>query len=237
MNLFGKVIHQAQKNTGDEILKTSLVNARLKKGATIKMKLSEIKREQIIKAATGEFLKQGFQNCSIDTIAQNAEVSKRTVYNHFNSKEELFLSILDHLGEDDHPEFEQDFSSGQPIDDQLLGIARIEIDILQSKDVQQYQRILLGELMRSDEMVQIFESKRPSCHEGFIVWLEKTIADGKLSVTDTELASEQFFGLLKTHAFWPTLFNKQMLDDRSKEQAARSTVTMFLNTYKTEIQP
>ncbi|CAA6810084.1 MAG: TetR family transcriptional regulator [uncultured Thiotrichaceae bacterium] len=197
------------------------------------MKLSEIKREQIIKAATREFLKQGFQNCSMDTIAQNAEVSKRTVYNHFNSKEELFLSILEHLSADDHPVFDQDFSSDQSIEDQLLEIARIEIDILQSKDVQQYARILLGELMRSDEMVQLFESKRPSCHEGFIVWLDKSIAEGQLSVTNNELASEQFFGLLKTHAFWPTLFNKQVLDSESKEQAASSTVTLFMNTYKT----
>lgn len=196
------------------------------------MKLSEIKREQIIKAATREFLKQGFQNCSMDTIAHNAEVSKRTVYNHFNSKEELFVSILAHLSEGDHPVFDQDFSSDQSIEDQLLEIARIEVDILQSKDVQQYARILLGELIRSDDMVQLFESKRPSCHAGFIIWLEKTIAEGKLAVADSELASEQFFGLLKTHAFWPTLFNKQLLDTESKEQAARSTVTMFLNTYK-----
>ena len=93
------------------------------------MALSEIKRKQIIKAATSEFLKQGFQGCGMDRIAQCANVSKRTIYNHFTSKEELFLSILEHLGTDEHPVFDHEFSTQQPIEQQLIEIARIEVEI------------------------------------------------------------------------------------------------------------
>lgn len=196
------------------------------------MTLSEIKREQIIKAATSKFLKQGFQNCSMDNIAHCAEVSKRTVYNHFSSKEELFLSILEYLGTDEHPVFDHDFSLDHSIEQQLTEIAQIEVDILQSDEVQQYARILLGELIRSDEMVKLFENQRPSCHDGFVIWLEKAVAHGSLTVLDTEFAAEQFFGLLKGHAFWPMLFRNQVLDAESKEHVVTSTVTMFLKTYK-----
>lgn len=198
------------------------------------MALSEKKRKQIIKAATTEFLKQGFQGCSMDGIAQSAHVSKRTVYNHFSSKEELFLSIIEHLGTDDHPVFDHEFSIEQPIDEQLIEIARIEVEILQSKEVQQFARILLGELVRSDEMVKLFESKRPSCHGDFINWLEGPIAKGALSIVDREFAAEQFFGLLESHAFWPLLFRNQLIDDGRREHVVTSTVNMFLDTYRSK---
>ena len=198
------------------------------------MTLSEKKREQIIKAATIEFLKQGFQGCSMDNIAQCAEVSKRTVYNHFSSKEELFISILEYLNTEEHPVFDQDFSLAQSIEQQLTEIAHIEVDILQSEEVQQYARILMGELIRSDEMVKLFESQRPSCYGGFIIWLENAVAHGSLTVTDSEFAAEQFFGLLKSHAFWPMLFKNQTLDAESKDLVVTSTVNMFLNTYKVD---
>lgn len=198
------------------------------------MALSEIKRKQIIKAATSEFLKQGFQGCGMDRIAESANVSKRTVYNHFSSKEELFLSILEHLGTDEHPVYDHDFSTEQPIEQQLVEIATIEVEILQSNEVQKFARILLGELVRSDEMAELFKSKRPSCYSDFILWLESAISKGALSVVDKEFAAEQFFGLLESHAFWPLIFRNERLDDKRREHVVSSTVSMFLTTYKSK---
>ncbi len=52
------------------------------------------KREAILQAAITEFRQNGFEATSMDKIAATAAVSKRTVYNHFPSKEELFSAIL-----------------------------------------------------------------------------------------------------------------------------------------------
>ena len=62
-----------------------------------RMKLSEIKRKQIIEAAAEEFRSAGFNGTSMDKVAARANVSKRTVYNHFPSKDALFNGIVDYM--------------------------------------------------------------------------------------------------------------------------------------------
>ncbi len=52
------------------------------------------KEAAIIEAARETFLARGFDAASMDAIALNAGVSKRTVYNRFRSKEELFAAAI-----------------------------------------------------------------------------------------------------------------------------------------------
>ena len=49
-------------------------------------RLTERKRAAIVEAAIDEFRASGYEATSMDRIAARAEVSKRTVYNHFPSK-------------------------------------------------------------------------------------------------------------------------------------------------------
>ncbi len=51
-------------------------------------------RQQILDAARGEFRTEGFQNASVDRVADAAGVSKGSVYRHFTSKGGLYLSVL-----------------------------------------------------------------------------------------------------------------------------------------------
>ena len=55
------------------------------------------KHAQIMDAARVEFLDNGFGDASMDRIAKGADVSKRTLYKYFESKEKLFLAIIDQL--------------------------------------------------------------------------------------------------------------------------------------------
>ncbi len=52
------------------------------------------KTEAIVMAARKMFLARGFDGASMDQIALTAGVSKRTVYNRFRSKEELFGAAI-----------------------------------------------------------------------------------------------------------------------------------------------
>ncbi|MEU6234276.1 TetR/AcrR family transcriptional regulator [Kitasatospora sp. NPDC047058] len=51
------------------------------------------KRQAITRAAAVVFGREGYTRASVDAIAAEAGVSKRTVYNHFGDKEKLFLSV------------------------------------------------------------------------------------------------------------------------------------------------
>ena len=57
------------------------------------MKRTEKKRKDIIDAAIDEFEEQGFLGAKTTSIAKKANVSSRTLYNHFESKEALFEAI------------------------------------------------------------------------------------------------------------------------------------------------
>jgi TetR/AcrR family transcriptional repressor of mexJK operon len=55
---------------------------------------SEAKRAAMVQAAQRLFLRDGFDRTSVDAIADEAAVSKRTIYNHFGDKESLFVSVI-----------------------------------------------------------------------------------------------------------------------------------------------
>lgn len=54
------------------------------------------KREQLIETALELFSRHGFHAVGIDTILRESGVAKRTLYNHFKSKDELILAVLRH---------------------------------------------------------------------------------------------------------------------------------------------
>lgn len=61
---------------------------------------------RILDAAQALFLERGYQRTTIERIARAARASKATVYEHFPSKEELFLAVAVHAMESLHREIE-----------------------------------------------------------------------------------------------------------------------------------
>ncbi len=53
------------------------------------------KRKQILEAAKALFLKSGYHGSSMNQIAKAAGVTKLTVYNHFQDKENLFICAIE----------------------------------------------------------------------------------------------------------------------------------------------
>jgi TetR/AcrR family transcriptional repressor of mexJK operon len=53
------------------------------------------KRAAIARAALLLFVRDGYERTSVDAIAREAGVSKRTVYSHYADKEQLFLSVTE----------------------------------------------------------------------------------------------------------------------------------------------
>lgn len=51
--------------------------------------------EHILWVAKDVFLEMGFERASMDEVANRAETSKRSLYAHFESKEKLFLAVIE----------------------------------------------------------------------------------------------------------------------------------------------
>lgn len=52
--------------------------------------------QDILEVATREFADKGFAGARIDEIAESTRTSKRMIYYHFESKEGLYLAVLEH---------------------------------------------------------------------------------------------------------------------------------------------
>ncbi|TCL54745.1 TetR family transcriptional regulator [Hydrogenispora ethanolica] len=57
------------------------------------------KRERIINAALKEFARNGYEKASTNEIIKEAEISKGSLFNYFNSKKELYLFLLEYVVE------------------------------------------------------------------------------------------------------------------------------------------
>lgn len=54
----------------------------------------ELRRDEIVRAATKVFFEKGLQNATMDEIADLAELSKGTIYLYYKSKEDLYLAVM-----------------------------------------------------------------------------------------------------------------------------------------------
>lgn len=60
------------------------------------IKLEESKRRRIINAAVNEFVKYGYDKASTNSIAKQAEISKGSLFTYFESKEKLYIYLIDY---------------------------------------------------------------------------------------------------------------------------------------------
>src|SRR5262249_16215475 len=57
---------------------------------------TEQTRQRIVDAAYACFWRSGFTHTSIDSIADRAKLTKRTIYSHYQSKDDLLAAVLIH---------------------------------------------------------------------------------------------------------------------------------------------
>jgi AcrR family transcriptional regulator len=62
--------------------------------------VTDLKRQEILKAAAAVFAKRGFQKTLMEDVAGQAGIGKGTIYRYFSSKDDLYFSILDQAVED-----------------------------------------------------------------------------------------------------------------------------------------
>lgn len=195
-------------------------------------KLTEIKREDILEAAVTEFKKNGFNATSMDRIAATAKVSKRTVYNHFESKEILFQTITQAACDRITQVSEHPYSADIPVEEQLCKIAEQEIALLISPEFLDTVRMITSESFATPELTRSNFENFQDNSIGIVKWIILASESGKLKVKDPIRAGKQFLALIENFALWPQLYGlKPAPDDKEQKLIIESTVEMFLNTY------
>jgi len=200
---------------------------------TAPQRLTDRKREAIIQAAINEFRAHGFDVTSMDKIAATAGVSKRTVYNHFPSKEELFAEILNQLWARISAEQSVVYNCDQPLRDQLRQMLQAKVQLMADENFLTLARVAIAATIHSPERAQNMVERMGEREEGLTVWIRAAQADGRLKAVDPEFAAHQVQGLLKTFGFWPQMsMGRAALDVEMQNTVAESALEMFLACYQ-----
>lgn len=199
---------------------------------TLPQRLTDRKRDAILQAAITEFRTHGFEATSMDKIAASAEVSKRTVYNHFPSKDELFAEILLKMWESSATQDEILYRRDRPLRAQLLALMQQKMRMLADSNFIDMARVAIAETIHSPERAQELMARLGQREEGVTVWIRAAQADHKLKTVDPAFAAHHLQGQLKTFAFWPQVTMGQApLPAAMRDQVVESAVDMFLGYY------
>lgn len=188
------------------------------------------KRLQIIEAAVAEFQEKGFSAASMDRISAAAEVSKRTVYKHFESKENLFRSIVTIMSERISDSLNIKYESGVPIREQLMALAWAEGRLLISPDVMAMARMIVSETLRNPELAAETQGKIDST-SSIVAMMDAAARDGQLTLENPEDVAQEFLALIKAKAFWPVIFGAEIVSEKEMETIVKSSVDMILCCY------
>lgn len=195
-------------------------------------RLTDRKRAAIVEAAVCEFKSRGYYAGSMQRIAEMAEVSKRTLYKHFASKEALFEAIVEELmlRVDDLPLVK--FDANRKIEDQLTELAKLEVDFLQTNAVQALARAGLSRLLAEPDVARQIDHDRFLKH--IKQWIQQAKAAGKFkNMKDVDLATKQLAGILKEFAFWPPILHGTPPMSRQKRnKIVKESVELFLARYR-----
>ncbi|WP_313321314.1 TetR/AcrR family transcriptional regulator [Stenotrophomonas sp.] len=193
-------------------------------------RLTDRKRAAILRAAVTEFREQGFAGTSMDRIAATAEVSKRTVYNHFASKEELFTAILWQLWEASQAQEPVRYDPAASLRGQLLLFMAQKLRLLGDASFIDLSRVAMAEFVRAPERAQVLMEKLAEKEEGLTVWMRAAQADGRLhSTLSAAEAAHQLQAMLKAFAFWPQIaMGQPPLGEAAQQQVMEDCVDMFL---------
>jgi TetR/AcrR family transcriptional regulator of autoinduction and epiphytic fitness len=194
------------------------------------LRLTDRKREAILRAAVAEFRELGFAATSMDRIAATAEVSKRTVYNHFASKDELFTAILWQLWEASQSLDALAYDPARPLREQLLAFVAQKLRLLSDASFIDLSRVAMAELVHAPERARAMMDKLAEKEEGLTGWIRAAQADGRLRAEMPPAeAAHQLQAMLKAFAFWPQItFGQPPLTPAQQQQVMHDCVDMFL---------
>jgi TetR/AcrR family transcriptional regulator, mexJK operon transcriptional repressor len=198
---------------------------------------SERKREAIVQAAVRLFLRDGFERTSVDAIAEEAGVSKRTIYNHYGDKENLFLSVIGDTYDGMITVFEQlidKYLTDVPGDAVEANVIAFSCDTAllaaRSPDRAALVRLMMSEAAHFPEIRVV--QMRPRGITAIIAERLTTLAArGLLEVPEPEEAANHLFSLTMGQMNNRSLFGALTLSDEEIRRMATSGARAFLRAY------
>lgn len=193
------------------------------------------KRAAITRAALRLFVTQGYGRVSIDNIAAEACVSKRTLYDYFGDKERLFLSVLDEaqaaLGRQYIEIVERNLTDVRDVRAALIAFGReLAPTVTRSRQRSAVARLLISESPHFPPLLARW-STRECEHQALADRLARLHERGLLDIPDPAEAACNFGVLVTGRLDDRSLYGRLPLDDTEIDRIVVGGVEVFLRAY------
>lgn len=188
------------------------------------------KRKSIIDAAERVFLEAGYEKASMDRIAEVAGASKRTVYNHFPSKEALLREVISQFSEQMSRLKKIPYDKKTRLEDQLGKFIEAELSVARNPLQMGMIRFLISVFSAYPEVAKEAMSKHLAGKDGLSLWMRAASDDGKLATDDYRLAARVFSAMISGAITWPAVYQGILAEDISP-QLKEELIKTFMSRY------
>lgn len=197
----------------------------------IPLSRSEQKRQAIVEAARATFMDKGFDGASMDMIAETANVSKRTVYNHYSSKESLFGDVMLGMCQAKKEMMILEFSPSDDIAQVLKEFGSNFVGGIFDPDGMALMRILVSHLDRFPELGQAFFDNGPQeVIDGVADYFTIQTKAGLMRIDKPQEAAGSFLTSLHGELFLKMLVTTASLPEQSQiDSFVSDAVDRFLH--------
>ena len=188
-------------------------------------------REAIVDAAERLFLEHGFGAVSMDDLSEAAGVARRTLYNQFASKEEIFRETLLRVSGQFEAALPPGIETQGDVEDVLRLIARAILQLHRRPGYLGFFRMVVADSRQFPWIAEAFAAVMDSQTERFARYLAHLTALGVLDCRNPMLAAHQFMGMINEFFLWPWMMGSDSLPAPA-EDVIEETVRMFLRHYR-----
>jgi TetR/AcrR family transcriptional regulator, regulator of autoinduction and epiphytic fitness len=188
-------------------------------------------REAIVSAAQRLFLERGFGAVSMDELADAAGVARRTLYNQFSSKEEIFREMLQSVAHQLERALPPGIETQGDVEHVLRLVARVILELHKSPDYLGFLRMVVADSRQFPWIAEEFAAVMDPQTERLVRLLAHLTSMGVLSCPNPTLAAHQFMGALNDLSLWPWMIGRERIPVPD-EEVVEETVLMFLGHYQ-----
>lgn len=151
---------------------------------------AQAKRAAILKAAEQAFLEEGYQLASMDRVAERADTTKRTVYDHFGSKDALFFAVIAASCRSIVAALPGPAALKPDPREGLAQLARAIATVVGSVDCIRLQRLVISEAERHPQFAaMLYDTALLGAEMALIGYLEHCVATKRLKPHDCQVSS------------------------------------------------
>jgi AcrR family transcriptional regulator len=185
------------------------------------------KRAQITAAAHESFLREGFAGSSVNRIAADAGISIKTLYRHFEDKDDLFTAVMlracSHGPEADHPWYDMAPEEG------LVEAGVEALSALLSADQVALYRVVLVEGQRVPAVAKAYrEAFLERRFQVFTDYFKRWPEDLRAHLTDPRSAAQTFNALVTADLVEQVMLGAPVPSPAAVREHAKTVANKFL---------